>query len=311
MNPIANTISNVTPNATNNTAQSTGYNEDSCYLANKNLVPANFHTKIFRRENNQEVPFSVELTYKTRETYPIYELKTTNENVLGEIDLAADENHYLYINYMRSNDSDNYHNIGRALHEFAMRECFQKGLKGIKLTADFNSDVFHFKCGYLYDQPYSTSYGAAVPEEFWDLVSDYFRAADKDQPTDKILKDIEDLRKNYDEEIKSLKEQISKDQNNSKLLKKFDEVEDDRKSTFGVIEKVARIELKREPKDMREMLDYGARLNYNVILDRVFNHPEEKRKAGYYNITKLNRGGNMFLSEAKRLEWQRIFENSK
>ncbi|QLH36573.1 MAG: hypothetical protein HWD61_10895 [Parachlamydiaceae bacterium] len=63
---------------------------------------------------------------------------------------------YITINAMQSfyKDTREYRGVGSALHEFAIQKSFQEGCGGrVQLNAAYNSDLFHFNCGYRYLNP--------------------------------------------------------------------------------------------------------------------------------------------------------------
>lgn len=130
---------------------------------NCELIDFKFTTQVTYLHENERIPVLPILIYNTHEfleEHPIYELRGDG-NSLGTITLYVKnttEKRVLFIDYME-NTVDNtqdtlspkkYHNVGRALHEFAIYKMFVEKCETISLDSQFGTNLFHYKCGYRF-----------------------------------------------------------------------------------------------------------------------------------------------------------------
>lgn len=125
-----------------------------------------FHTQIIDKDNKQPIPFIILNMHKKENGCSMYQLKRTDRadkeeagSILGTIYLKKNGDH-IYIYKLTSNQPRDKkgrqtidHNIGRALHEFAIGESFRNDFEGnVRLNADPDqlSDLVHFKSGFRY-----------------------------------------------------------------------------------------------------------------------------------------------------------------
>lgn len=242
------------------------------------MLDFTFITKVIPKDtqkSDESVKLKIHLTDERLEGCPRYLLQC-GKKVLGDIYLV-NKKEYVYITLMHSLDKNNYKYIGKALHEFAIRYSFSKGLEGkVKLCAAWRSDGFHFKSGYRYDNHQLIPHGMNFQDEKINhLCLKYFKKNDDKKNTDKILNKIS-LEPLYEDLIKS-----------------------------------ATIELNRPPVNSQEAVEFGYCWDKNLILDRVYYHPEEKRKVSIYSKTIFDFEGPMSLSVKTREEWRKIIEQEK
>lgn len=253
------------------------------------LIPLSFTTKVLPKDQMGTSPQPLELeiyhTGKLREGYPIYYLIDAHTNeMLGEIDLKISGGS-VDVNYMKSMHNQAYHNIGRALHEFAIRTSFQSGLGGkVKLDAAWGSAGFHFKCGFRFVNPkydpLPISYGHDEQTgQILVLGEEYLNLRKTNQPTDQVIQEIQKLF----------------DDNNMPGSLCIDLYKD--------LKRIAATELKREPQNLSEILDHALYLDLNKILERLYYHPEDKRTY-HFRPERINQGGPMELSEEEIAKWK-------
>lgn len=180
-------------------------------------------------------------SHKSREGYPIYELKSDVGEILGDISLAPQNDHiYVHLMYGSLNGIKPYKNVGRALHEFAIRESFRHNLNGrVTLGVAWRSDIFHYLCGFRYDQNLVLTL-PLMDSKLKNLIFNYYKAKKKEEPTANILTQIQALIEDVHIKIQ-----------------------------FKALRKYAKKTLKREPTDLKEILDNGVYFDKNNILAKT------------------------------------------
>lgn len=219
------------------------------------LLDIKFKTKIIDSEGNA-IKFSIYDIHKKREGCPIYEIRTDSGGKLGDISLIPSDG-YMYVHFINSFAENNgkkaYSNVGRALHEFAIQESFRKDFNGqVHLKADYGSDVFHFLCGFRYE---NMGYTINEPNIIAYLEM-YHKAKKAGDNTEEILKKIENLK--------------SENQEDMLITVAFDNMKHQAKKV-----------LKKEPQNMQEIIEYGAFYDRNKELQRkIDNDPIRHEKLG-------------------------------
>lgn len=259
------------------------------------FIPIQFKTRVLPKNSSGEsVQLAMYDTGKKRDFYPVYCLKdAATGTTLGEIDLAPGlESEYISISFMRSHSNDTYKNIGRALHEFAIRKSFEMGFQGnVRLISDHGIDGFHFKCGFRYQLPFMYAQGnfCIVGNKLLGLIEDYLAAKAKDnhESTDAIFAEIS---------------QISEEHLNNPNPPRY----------FTMLKEVAAIELNREPENLQEIVENGFYINMNDVLERLYYHPEDTTRTYMYKPDEpVNRGGIMYVGEEEISKWKQIIESEK
>lgn len=215
-------------------------------------------------------------------------VKTDSEFPKGEIKLKEKEDErqikVIEVDWMKTNNQKTIKGLGRALHEFAIRFSFFKGCEGrVRLYSDDDACGFHFKCGYRWANGFKHHFDVTlchfnqqVVIEYCNLCEQYRTAKASGLPFDELEKGIQKHR------------------------------------YFKTTVETAKKELKRDPKDISEVLDYGLYFFWdtNVLLDKFYHHPEQNLKSRYCNpkdkIFYIQ--GQMFLSEEERIKWKTIIE---
>lgn len=260
------------------------------------LIPIQFITKVVPKDatNNDLQPLNIEIhdTGKTRasqngEEYPEYELRNADtQKRIGTIALKPTDDH-IEISHMSSESKWNralpYKNIGRALHEFAIRKSFQLGLGGkVRLKPTFESDLFHFKCGFRYIDSSWSSLPHQTYSWIENLYCQYQHTKQRNAPTKEILELITIAFEKYPKALKRIK-------------------------------KVAEQELGKTTDNLEELMKNGLFLNRNTIYERVFYHPEDTRTYGF-NVNQPHAfacGDHMELGDEEIAKWKAIIEAEK
>lgn len=201
-----------------------------------------------------------------------YRIKLDGEQMqLGDMTLYFEKDH-IYIHRMQAWRRDEFQNIGRMMHELALKISHQQGHeRRIKLEAAYGSDGFHFKCGFRYDQPYMFTLDLedrspngidGIADEVRSLVINYSSNKQAGRSNEETVTKITDIK--YQKYLK-------------------------------ILENYAEKELRRKPADIDEIIEYGSFINFNVILNRVYNHSSEKRDLPIYHQDRFSRGGRMTL----------------
>lgn len=241
-------------------------------------------TKVTTPNNTEGIAVKV-CQIGTNPWYKCFVLVAVDGTKLGEIRLREDKDSICAARmYSEYESKPNYKNIGRALHEIAIRYSFAHGYKGhVDLDAVDKSDGFHFKCGFRYRAPQHYGYdqflkfGPEGLKKYSDICEKYRAAKAAGQPTDELEKEVV----NHE----------------------------------GYKDIVAKAEktLKRKPVDVSEALDYGLHLfwNANQRLDKFYNHREQNVKHEECNPkdAKFDFQGQMYLPDDEIAKWKKIIKS--
>lgn len=207
-----------------------------------------FHTQITDKDGNEVkvTMYDTQQKYKNSRTY---QLKNEQNKLIGEIFLESKED-YLLIEDMESFSKKEgvklYHHVGRALHEFAVHESFKRNLEGhVRIKARTDQDGFLYRLGYRYVDLAPTY--AGLDKVSLEAIEKYFKEKNEQKPTHEIIKEIEELFKETDDHI----------------------FKDFRKPNYQRFKLRARKALKREPKNMEEILDYGFYIDKNKYMKKA------------------------------------------
>lgn len=203
-----------------------------------------------------------------------FHLCDAQDNIVGKIYLntIGSSGKALFIDYMCNVNKDLYVNVGRALHELAIRESFKLGLEGrTELIASQNSDGFHYKCGYRYQNALlQLLEGKFAGSDLFGLVRDYLKAKNCNQPREEILHRISALQ---------------------------DADDDFERKAYETLKYNAQKQLRREPVNVQECVEYGAYRDLNAELSEELS---KGKKVGYDR--------RMTLCDATRNMWREIIE---
>ncbi len=205
-----------------------------------------FHTQITDKEGNL-IHVTMYDTHELVGNSHRYELKNENNEKIGWLYLETQEG-YLLIHSIETpleKEGEQVHNnIDEALLEFALRESFKRNLQGhVRIKDPADKDDFLFLYGYRYVDHLEPNYGA-IDKEFLKAIEDYFEAKNNQKPIDEIIAQIEQFEKKEDLYFTI-------------------------KPNFKLIYQAAKNALKRDPKDMKEILDYGVYIDKNGYLEEA------------------------------------------
>ncbi len=219
--------------------------------------------------NHNDHPINVTI-YKviSEDGKRVFELKTEDYVKLGEISFERKPDHLFITDFkleafLKMDGKEAYNNVAQALHEIAVRQSFEMGLYGhVAIDATKDLELSHFLSGYHYQDNLAFTC-PQMADKLKDLITDYFEAFKGNQPTEEILKQIEQLEKNL----------RANDQKN--------ESEMHLSMSFKVIRAKAKKVLKAEPANMKEVLVYGVYFDKNNYMKKVLtNYPLHHKKLG-------------------------------
>lgn len=218
-------------------------------------------------ENGQLLEVFIYDAKRTKDTVPVYELKTKNDLKLGEIVLrprlvSLEVSH---IECSFDKESPMRLPILKALHEFAIRESFRHNFKGIVRLSDKCQDTAeNFFFGYRYRDKEKMEASCLLYGKLKKLIEEYLNAKKAQLPVEDLLVKVENFEKGIS---------IHKDY--------------DKWVIFQEIKMCARRVLGRDGKDMQEVLDHGLYYDKNAYLKKIvendpFFHPELKKLFASY-----------------------------
>lgn len=252
-----------------------------------------FKTDVFHTETGEKCKnLEINKTGLTREGFSEFILKDQSED-LGVIylDIKKDsiplvkDGGYVTINYMR-NDNSHFKNVGKALHEFAIRYSFDKGCEGrVKLISAYGADGFHYKCGFQYFG--NTTHFFDYGKKYEKHIDDYIDAGQDQEKRDIAISNI------YKEKV-----------------------------LFSLLKANAEVKLGKEITDNNSIISKGLFVKLHELLERsyygsketqyVSGYSEETNEFLRYNQKSIfDRGGIMVLCDTVRLQWKKIIESEQ
>jgi len=229
------------------------------------LTPVDFSlkTNIYKKMTDgtkQPIKFQVYLR-ESPDEFLCYRIKAENEKMqLGDISMVCKTDH-VFIDRMNAWHKD-YENVGRAMHEIAVKVSHEKKHSKIKLVAGFGSDGFHFKCGFRYENPLAATFGNEKDTlTFKALIDQYFKNKNDGHSNETVLKQID----GYQAYLESMKNCAEK-------------------------------HLHRKPLNIDEIIEHGAYYDMNRVLHAVYNDPSQKVDLPIYSNKTFKHGGTMVLA---------------
>lgn len=214
-------------------------------------------------------------------------ISKSDGHVLGQIRLREIGN-AIEIEQMDTYKTYPSENVGKAMHEFAIRYSFLHGFEGcVELDATNQSDGFHFKCGYRYKKPQHIGYS-----QFLKFCEKYGEA----QAPVK-MKEFSNICEHY--------QQTSESSLEKEIVNHF---------AYHDLQEGAEKELGRKAYNLHEAIDYGIYLFWdaNTILERFYSDDKPNCKSQFCHPVnkRFSFGGTMILVESERIKWKRIIEES-
>lgn len=236
-------------------------------------LEVSFITKVTEKVSKVPQELFITDTGKKNDGYPVYKLYTKDNVCLGKIEMVMHpQDKHVYINYMCSY-LEKFQNVGRALHEFAIRKSYECGYEGrVELSVAWDSEVFHYKCGYRFK--YLRNWTGHLRGQIGELWKRYTEAKNKNEDVEAIVKQIQSL----------------KDQNDAEMKEIFDQ-----------FEHCALERLKRPAENIKELLEYGSQEDMNIRLEN---------SAKTHN-QQLWTGAKMILGDEARASWSKIIQAEK
>lgn len=215
------------------------------------------------------------------------------EGCFGSITMhVADVSQSIFIDYMEAGEKEK--NIGRALHEFAVRFSFIQGYEGrVTLFALGKSDLFHINCGFRFETPLIGGKRNFLPSALDKFQSLFDELLEPRWESEWFKDSKNNMKQGYDEArkaaMKIFSEYIGSNTVESDAVKEKAEI-------------LAQKALGRVPKNNEELFDYGLHMNRNTLaLEKIADSSSETEF--------LFLGSLMFLCDEVREQWKGTISN--